>query len=145
MSSRFQFVHDHRNTYEVKRLCQALDVNRPRYYASRAFADLCSELGVAQSVGVGGTSADTAACESFHAYLKREALQGTRDYGNPATCRKTVFAWPTRYNTRRQTHPRRVTTNRVSTITGEGPTTISQFLANRPLNCPVIRRRGRSI
>lgn len=28
MRSRFQFVDDHRNTYEVKRLCQVLDVNR---------------------------------------------------------------------------------------------------------------------
>ncbi len=30
--SRFQFVHDHRNTYEVKRLCQVPDVNRSSYY-----------------------------------------------------------------------------------------------------------------
>ena len=32
MRSRFQFVDDHRNTYEVKRLCQVLDVNRSSYY-----------------------------------------------------------------------------------------------------------------
>ena len=30
--SRFQFVGDHRDTYEVKRLCQVLDVNRSSYY-----------------------------------------------------------------------------------------------------------------
>jgi len=30
--SRFQFVDDHRDTYEVKRLCQVLDVNRSSYY-----------------------------------------------------------------------------------------------------------------
>ncbi|MEW1693844.1 IS3 family transposase [Streptomyces sp. NPDC091265] len=30
MRSHFQFVDDHRNTYEVKRLCQ--DVNRSSYY-----------------------------------------------------------------------------------------------------------------
>jgi transposase InsO family protein len=71
-------------------------------YGSRAFADLCSELGVTQSMGSVGSSADNAACESFHASLKRETLQGARDYGDPATCRRTVFAWLTRYNTRRR-------------------------------------------
>ncbi|MCY0963129.1 IS3 family transposase [Streptomyces sp. H27-H5] len=32
MISRFQFVDDHRATYEVKRLCEILDVNRSSYY-----------------------------------------------------------------------------------------------------------------
>ncbi len=71
-------------------------------YGSRAFADLCSGLGVIRSMGAVGSSADNAACESFHASLKRETLQGARDYGGPATCRRTVFAWLTRYNTRRR-------------------------------------------
>ncbi|MCX4564501.1 IS3 family transposase [Streptomyces phaeochromogenes] len=39
MRSRFQFVDDHRNTYEVKRLCQVLDVNRSSYYKWRASAE----------------------------------------------------------------------------------------------------------
>ncbi|MFE9454183.1 IS3 family transposase [Streptomyces sp. NPDC006739] len=34
--------------------------------------------------------------------LKRETLQGAHDYGDAATCRRTVFAWLTRYNTRRR-------------------------------------------
>ncbi|MFI5868385.1 integrase core domain-containing protein, partial [Streptomyces sp. NPDC051546] len=46
--------------------------------------------------------ADNAACESFHASLKRETLQGAHDYGDATTCRKTVFTWLTRYNTRRR-------------------------------------------
>ena len=71
-------------------------------YGSRAFADLCSDLGVTRSMGAVGTSADNAACESFHASLKRETLQGARDYGDTMTCRKTVFAWLARYNTRRR-------------------------------------------
>lgn len=71
-------------------------------YVSKAFADLCSGLGVTQSMGAVGTSADNAACESFHASLKRETLRGARHYGDPATCRKSVFAWLTRYNTRRR-------------------------------------------
>lgn len=53
-------------------------------------------------MGAVGTSADNAACESFHASLKRETLQGAQDYGDSDTCRRTVFAWLTRYNTRRR-------------------------------------------
>lgn len=71
-------------------------------YASRAYADLCTELGVTRSMGSVGTSADNAACESFHASLKRETLQGAHDFGDASTCRRTVFAWLTRYNTRRR-------------------------------------------
>ncbi len=71
-------------------------------YGSRAFAALCDQLGVTRSMGAVGTSADNAACESFHASLKRETLQGRRDYGDATTCRGTVFAWLTRYNTRRR-------------------------------------------
>lgn len=32
MRSRFQFVDDHRATYEVKRLCEVLELNRSSYY-----------------------------------------------------------------------------------------------------------------
>ncbi|MEU9380401.1 IS3 family transposase [Streptomyces sp. NPDC048279] len=71
-------------------------------YGSRAFADLCDQLGVTRSMGAVGTSADNAACESFHASLKRETLQGAHDYGDTDTCRRTVFAWLIRYNTRRR-------------------------------------------
>jgi transposase InsO family protein len=71
-------------------------------YGSRAFADLCSELGVTQSMGSVGSSADNAACESFHASLKRETLQGAGNFGDPVGCRRTVFTWLTRYNTRRR-------------------------------------------
>ncbi|MGW0720123.1 integrase core domain-containing protein, partial [Streptomyces sp. NPDC002778] len=55
-----------------------------------------------RSMGAVGTSADNAACESFHASLKRETLQGAHHYGDASTCRRTVFAWLTRYNTRRR-------------------------------------------
>jgi len=71
-------------------------------YGSRAFAGLCDQLGMTRSMGAVGTSADNAACESFHASLKRETLQGAHDYGDAGTCRRTVFAWLTRYNTRRR-------------------------------------------
>ncbi|MEW1583689.1 IS3 family transposase, partial [Streptomyces microflavus] len=39
MTSRFQFVDDHRATYEVKRLCQVLGVNRSSYYKWLAGAE----------------------------------------------------------------------------------------------------------
>jgi transposase InsO family protein len=71
-------------------------------YTSREFADLCGELGVTQSMGAVGTSADNAACESFHATLKRETLRGAHHYPGAELCRRTVFRWLTRYNTRRR-------------------------------------------
>jgi transposase InsO family protein len=70
-------------------------------YTSKEFASLCRELGVKQSMGAVGTSADNAACESFHAALKRETLQGVHRYLGAVHCRRTVFRWLTRYNTRR--------------------------------------------
>lgn len=71
-------------------------------YASKDFAGLCRDLGVTRSMGAVGTSADNAACESFHAALKRETLRGARHYGDAHACRRTVFRWLTRYNTRRR-------------------------------------------
>ena len=71
-------------------------------YTSRAFAELCTELGVTQSMGTVGTSADNALAESFNASLKRETLRGGHAWPDPATCRREVFRWVTRYNTRRR-------------------------------------------
>lgn len=71
-------------------------------YTSRQFAELCAQLGVTQSMGAVGTSADNAACESFHASLKREILKGARRFPGAAACRQQVFRWLTRYNTRRR-------------------------------------------
>ncbi len=56
-------------------------------------------------MGEVGPSADNAACESFHASLERETLQGARDYGDAATCRRTALAWLTRHNTAAGTPP----------------------------------------
>ena len=71
-------------------------------YTSKEFADLCRELGVTQSMGAVGTSADNAACESFHASLKRETLKGARRWAGARACRLAVFRWLTRYNTWRR-------------------------------------------
>ena len=71
-------------------------------HTSKEFSTLCKNLGVVQSMGAVGTSADNAACESFHASLKRETLQGAHRYDGARSCRLTVFRWLTRYNTRRR-------------------------------------------
>ena len=55
-------------------------------YTCKDYAALCRELDVTQSMGDVGTSADNAACESFHSSLKRETLQGARHYGGAAIC-----------------------------------------------------------
>lgn len=43
-------------------------------------------------MGAVGTSANNAACESLHACLKHETLQGAYGYGDSYTCRGAVFA-----------------------------------------------------
>ncbi len=71
-------------------------------YSSKAFAQVCAEFGVTQSMGAVGTSADNALAESFNATLKRETLRGTPCWPDVAACRREVFRWVTRYNTRRR-------------------------------------------
>ena len=71
-------------------------------YTSKAFAQVCDRLSVTQSMGAVGTSADNALAESFNATLKRETLRGGHAWTDPAACRREVFRWVTRYNTRRR-------------------------------------------
>ncbi len=71
-------------------------------YKSREFAAVCAGLGVTQSMGAVGTSADNALTESFNAALKRETLKGARRFDDALGCRLAVFRWITRYNTRRR-------------------------------------------
>ncbi|MFJ2477535.1 DDE-type integrase/transposase/recombinase [Streptomyces sp. NPDC087659] len=78
-------------------------------YVSRRYADTCAELGVPQSMGAVGMSADNAACESFHISLKQEILKGARRFAGADIDRRTVFRWPARSNTWRR-HERRSST-----------------------------------
>jgi transposase InsO family protein len=71
-------------------------------YTSRDFAKLCTQLGVTQSMGGVGSSADNALAESFNATLKREVLQDHACWPDAATCRREVFRWLARYNTKRR-------------------------------------------
>jgi transposase InsO family protein len=71
-------------------------------YTSRAFAELCERLGVVRSMGAVGSSADNALAESFNATLKREVLQDDPTWPDAHTCRRQLFRWLNRYNTRRR-------------------------------------------
>ena len=71
-------------------------------YTSRAFQNTCTELGIRQSMGAIGTSADNALAESFNAAMKREVLQDSKTFANQLLCRRNVFRWCTRYNTVRR-------------------------------------------
>ncbi|ABM14523.1 Integrase, catalytic region [Mycolicibacterium vanbaalenii PYR-1] len=74
-------------------------------YTSTDFASLCEKLGVTQSMGGVGSSADNALAESFNASLKREVLQDRSHWPDSATCRRQVFRWLVRYNLRRLGFP----------------------------------------
>jgi transposase InsO family protein len=71
-------------------------------YTSKDYAKLCAEFGVVQSMGAVGSSADNALAESFNATLTREVLQDHDTWPDQATCRREVFRWLARYNTRRR-------------------------------------------
>ncbi|SDY86530.1 Integrase core domain-containing protein, partial [Modestobacter sp. DSM 44400] len=92
-------------------------------YTSRAFADLCAHLGVTRSMGAVGSSADNALAESFNATLKRETLAGVAGWDTPAAARRAVFAWITRYNTRRR-HSTCGQTSPITYETSYSPTTL---------------------
>ncbi len=53
-------------------------------------------------MGAVGTSAGNSLAESFNATLKREVLQDENCWPDELTCRREVFRWLTRYNTRRR-------------------------------------------
>lgn len=71
-------------------------------YTSTDFATLCRDLGVTQSMGGIGSSADNALAESLNAALKREVLQDGNCWTDAATCRREVFRWLARYNSKRR-------------------------------------------
>jgi transposase InsO family protein len=71
-------------------------------YTSKDLAQLRQQLGVTQSLGGVGSSADNALAESFNATIKRETLAGAATYSDEASCRREIFRWAVRYNTRRR-------------------------------------------
>ncbi len=95
----------------------------PKQYTSAAFAAVCAEFGVVQSMGAVGTSADNSAAEAFNGTLKRETLQGTARFASARHARLQVFRWINRYNTQR----------RHSTLGQISPITYEQQTAKMPL------------
>ena len=71
-------------------------------YTSKDYTTLCQQLGVLQSMGAIGSSADNALAESFNAALKRELLDAAAAFPDAPTTYRAVFRWVTRYNTRRR-------------------------------------------
>lgn len=71
-------------------------------YTSKAYTALCEQLGLTQSMGDIGSSADNALAESFNATLKRELLADHKAFPDTATAYRSVFHWASRYNTRRR-------------------------------------------
>ena len=68
----------------------------PSVYASKAYAALCEQLNIVQSMGAVGTSADNSLAESFNATLKRELLEGQAEFPDHATAYRDVFRWENR-------------------------------------------------
>ena len=71
-------------------------------YASADYAKRCGRLGVVRSMGAVGQSADNSLAEIFNATLKREVLQDAHVWPDQTTCRRQVFGWLVRCNTRRR-------------------------------------------
>jgi transposase InsO family protein len=71
-------------------------------YSAKDFAALCHRLGVTQSMGAVGSSADNSLAEAFNATVKREVLQDRNSWPDEAACRRQLFRWLVRYNTRRR-------------------------------------------
>lgn len=104
-------------------------------YTSRDYAGLCDRLGVTQSMGAVATSADNALAESFNATLKREVLQDAACWPDADTCRREVFRWLVRYNTRRRPHG--------AATSHQWPTNPSTLLrSSKPRNQPPCPRTG---
>ncbi|WP_197077825.1 integrase core domain-containing protein, partial [Actinobaculum suis] len=54
-----------------------------------------------QSLGGLGIRADNALADSFNPPLKREVLKNAKVFPKLFECRRQIFAWCTRYNTKR--------------------------------------------
>ncbi|MGW4720816.1 transposase [Nocardia sp. NPDC004260] len=94
-------------------------------YTSKEFTAVCTELGMLQSRGAVGSSADNAVAEAWNGSLKRETLQGAPSFASARAARLVVFRWITRYNTRR----RHSNLGQISPITYEQQTSSTVLLA----------------
>lgn len=70
-------------------------------YHARLFSRACQQVGIRQSMGAVGSSADNALSESWFATLKRE-LGHDRRWWHPRQARRDVLRWISFYNQRRR-------------------------------------------
>ncbi|BAC18756.1 integrase core domain protein [Corynebacterium efficiens YS-314] len=92
--------HAFNNRGDISR--SIMHTDHGRQYTSSAFQATCRQLGVIQSMGRIGSSADNALAEALNATLKRETLQGAKRWSSASACRQDVFRWIVRYNTSRR-------------------------------------------
>ena len=71
-------------------------------YTSKGFAKLCRELEVTQSMGGVGRAPTMRWPNRSTPTLKREILQDRSCWSDAASCRREVFRWLARYNTKRR-------------------------------------------
>lgn len=75
--------------------------DRGAQYLSGQYRELIDELGMRQSVGRTGVCWDNSVAESAWSSLKRELVH-RYTFPDRVTARRAIFAWITRYNTRRR-------------------------------------------
>ncbi|SMY10811.1 Transposase InsO and inactivated derivatives [Brevibacterium jeotgali] len=92
----------HASHNRVSMFRSIMHTDHGRQYTSSAFQATCRRLGVIQSMGRIGSSADNALAEALNATLKRETLQGAKRWSSGPECRQDVFRWIVRYNTSRR-------------------------------------------
>src|SRR5699024_7837421 len=73
-----------------------------RQYTSSSFQAMRRRFGVVKSMAGFGSSADIALADSVNAALKRERLHGAKRLVSVLECRREVFRWLVRYNSRRR-------------------------------------------
>lgn len=105
-------------------------------YTSKDYAKLCADLGVIQSMGAVGSSADNALAESFNASLKREILQDVACWPDEATCRRQVFRWIVRL----QHPPATLLVPLPVPVCLRGP--LGRYAANRGVITPRVEEPG---
>ena len=84
-----------------------------------------------------GSSADNAMAESFNASLKRETLQGARVWDSAEVCRREVFRWVTRYDTRRR-HSALDYRSPLAFETATTAATVGLVASLTPTPCPLL-------
>lgn len=95
--SRFQFVADHCDTYEVKRLCELVEIERSSYYAWRRAAPAraaraAADARLAERIMAVHAANNTYGAPRITAEINDGALnrRGSTTSGSPGSCANTA-------------------------------------------------------